>query len=132
MPQTNLAHAPQLLSLRSRALELQLLSPGLQLLRPVYLRPVLHNKRSHRNEKSIQYNEEQPLLTATRESPCKAMKTQYSQKCIIVFKKADLWQTDRETVERVSDFIFGGAPKSLQMVTAAMKLKDDYSLEGKL
>ena len=60
------------------------------------------------------------------------MKTQYSQKCIIVFKKADLWQTDRETVERVSDFIFGGAPKSLQMVTAAMKLKDDYSLEGKL
>ena len=62
----------------------------------------------------------------------KAMKTQYSQKCIIVFKKADLWQTDRETVERVSDFIFGGAPKSLQMVTAAMKLKDDYSLEGKL
>ena len=36
-----------------------------------------------------------------------------------------------ETVETVSDF-FGGAPKSLQMVTAAMKLKDAYSLEGKL
>ena len=35
------------------------------------------------------------------------------------------------TVETVSDFIFG-APKSLQMVTAAMKLKDAYSLEGKL
>ena len=33
------------------------------------------------------------------------------------------WQIDRETVETVSDFIFGGAPKSLQMVTAAMKLK---------
>ena len=42
------------------------------------------------------------------------------------------WQTDGETVETVSDFIFGGAPKSLQMVTAAMKLKDAYSLEGKL
>ena len=37
-----------------------------------------------------------------------------------------------EMVETVSDFIFGGAPKSLQMVTAAMKLKDSYSLEGKL
>ena len=40
------------------------------------------------------------------------------------------WQTDGETVETVSDFIFG-APKSLQMVIA-MKLKDAYSLEGKL
>ena len=41
-------------------------------------------------------------------------------------------QTDGETVETVSDFIFGGAPKSLQMMTAAMKLKDAYSLEEKL
>ena len=52
------------------------------------------------------------------------------------------WEIDGETVETVfiifyfiyyikSDF-FGGAPKSLQMVTAAMKLKDAYSLEGKL
>ena len=40
------------------------------------------------------------------------------------------WQIDRETMEIVTDFIFG-APKSLQMVTAAMKLKDAYSLEGK-
>ena len=44
------------------------------------------------------------------------------------------WQIDGETVEIVSDFIFfgGGAPKSPQMVIAAMKLKDTYSLEGKL
>ena len=42
-----------------------------------------------------------------------------------------LWEIDGETVETVSDF-FGGAPKSLQMVTAAKKLKDAYSLEGKL
>ena len=42
------------------------------------------------------------------------------------------WEIDRETVETVSDFIFGGLQKSLQMVTAAMKLKDAYSLEGKL
>ena len=41
------------------------------------------------------------------------------------------WQTDEETVETVSDFIFG-APKSLQMVITAMTLKDIYSLEGKL
>ena len=42
------------------------------------------------------------------------------------------WQIDGETVETVSEFIFGGAPKSLQMVTAAMKLKDACSLEEKL
>ena len=42
------------------------------------------------------------------------------------------WQIDGETVETVSDFFGGGAPKSLQMVIATMKLKDAYSLEGKL
>ena len=41
-------------------------------------------------------------------------------------------EIDGETVETVSDFIFWGAPKSLQMVTAAMKLKDAYTLEEKL
>ena len=41
------------------------------------------------------------------------------------------WEIDGETVETVSDFIFL-APKSLQMVISAMKLKDAYSLEGKL
>ena len=41
------------------------------------------------------------------------------------------WEIDGETVETVSDLIFG-PPKSLQMVIAAMKLKDSYSLEGKL
>ena len=42
------------------------------------------------------------------------------------------WEIGGETVETLSDLIFGGAPKSLQMVIAAMKLKDAYSLEGKL
>ena len=46
------------------------------------------------------------------------------------------WQVDGKTVGTVTDFIFlgggGSAPKSLQMVTAAMKLKDAYSLEEKL
>ena len=41
------------------------------------------------------------------------------------------WEIDGETVETVSDFILGGS-KKLQMVTEAMKLKDTYSLEGKL
>ena len=42
------------------------------------------------------------------------------------------WQLDGETMETVIDFIFWGAPKSLQMVTTAMKLKDTCSLEEKL
>ena len=42
------------------------------------------------------------------------------------------WEIDGETVVTVSDFILGGLQKSLQMVTAAMKLKDAYSLEEKL
>ena len=42
-----------------------------------------------------------------------------------------LWQIDGETMETMTDFILG-APKSLQMVTAAVKLKDTCSLEGKL
>ena len=42
------------------------------------------------------------------------------------------WEIDGETVETVLDFIFWGAPKSLQMMTAAMKLKDAYFLEEKL
>ena len=50
---------------------------------------------------------------------------------IIAFDPITSWEMDGETVETVSDF-FGGAPKSLQMVTAAMKFKDAYSLEEKL
>ena len=49
---------------------------------------------------------------------------------IVAYGLINSWQINGETVETVSDFF--GAPKSLQMVTAAMKLKDAYSLEGKL
>ena len=42
------------------------------------------------------------------------------------------WQINGQTIETVTDFIFSGAPKSLQMVIVAMKLKDAYSLEEKL
>ena len=62
MPRSNLAHAPQLLSLRSTACEPQLL-------KPTCLEPVLRNKRSHCSEKSVHPNEEQPPLAATREKP---------------------------------------------------------------
>ena len=54
------------------------------------------------------------------------------QKTIMASSPITSWQIDVETVEMVADFILGGAPKSLQMVTAVMKLKDAYSLEGKL
>ena len=55
------------------------------------------------------------------------------QKTKIIFASGPItsWEIDGETVDRVSDFIFW-APKSLQMVSAAMKLKDAYSLEGGL
>ena len=54
------------------------------------------------------------------------------QKTKIMAGPITSWKIDGETVETVSDFIFWGAPKSLQMVTAAMKLKDAYSLEEKV
>ena len=53
------------------------------------------------------------------------------QKTIMASGLITSWEIDGETVETVSYFIFW-APKLLQMVTAAMKLKDSYSLEGKL
>ena len=54
------------------------------------------------------------------------------QKTIIASSPITSWQTDGETMETVRDLIFGRFQKSLQMVTAAMKLKDVCSLEEKL
>ena len=51
---------------------------------------------------------------------------------IMVSSPITSWKIDGETMETVRDFTFGGIPKSLQMVTAAMKLKDTCSLEEKL
>ena len=56
----------------------------------------------------------------------------FVDKVIFLLFNITSWQIDGETVETVADFIFWRAPKSLQMVTAAMKLKVAYSLEGKL
>ena len=58
-------------------------------------------------------------------------KLNFQKTKIIASSPITSWQTDGETVETVLDFILE-APKSLQMVTAAMKLKDAYSLEEKL
>ena len=60
------------------------------------------------------------------------MKLNIQKTKIMAFGPITSWQIDGETVETVADFIFWGAPKSLQMVTAAMKLKDTCSLEAKL
>ena len=60
-----------------------------------------------------------------------ALRLTFRKLKIMAYGPITSWEIDGETVETVSDFIFG-APKSLQMVTSAMKLKDTYSLEGKL
>ena len=72
------------------------------------------------------------LMTVKEESKKVGLKLNIQKTKIMASGPITSWEIDGETVETVSDFIFGGAPKSLQMVTAAMKLKDAYSLEGKL
>ena len=65
------------------------------------------------------------------ESEKDPLKVNIQKTKIIALGPITSWEIDGETVETVSDFIFW-APKSVQMVTAAMKLKDAYSLERKL
>ena len=72
------------------------------------------------------------LMKVKEESEKFGLKVNIQKTKIMASGSITSWQIDWETVETVSDFIFWGAPKSLQMVTAAMKLKDAYSLEGKL
>ena len=71
------------------------------------------------------------LMKVKEESEKLGLKLNVLKTKIMASVPITLWQIDGETVETVSDFIFW-APKSLQMVTAATKLKDAYSLEGKL
>ena len=74
------------------------------------------------------------LMKVKEESEKVGFKLNTQKMKIMAFDHITSWEIDGETVETVSDLIFfwGGAPKSLQMVIAAMKLKDAYSLEGKL
>ena len=71
------------------------------------------------------------LMKVKEESEKVGLKLNIQKTKIMTSGPITSWQIDGETVETVSNFIFW-APKSLQMVTAAMKLKDAYSLEGKL
>ena len=72
------------------------------------------------------------LMKVKEESEKVGLKLTIQKMKIMASGPITSWQIDGETVETVSDFIFFLAPKSLQMVISAMKLKDSYSLEGKL
>ena len=99
-------------------------------------------KIARRNINNLRYADDTTLMAESEELKSLLMKVKVeSEKVglklniqktkIMASSPITSWQIDGETVETVSDFIFG-TPKSLQMVAAAMKLKDAYSLEGKL
>ena len=71
------------------------------------------------------------LMKVKEESEKVGLKLHIRKTTIMASGPINSWQKDGETIETVADFIFG-VPKSLQMVTAAMKLKESYSLEEKL
>ena len=74
------------------------------------------------------------LMKVKEESEKVGLKLNIQKTKIMASGPTTSWEIDGETVEIASDFVFvlGGLQKSLQMVTAAMKLKDAYSLEGRL
>ena len=100
-------------------------------------------KIAGRNNNNLRYADDSTLMAESRkelksfltkvkeESEKVGLKLNIQKTKIMASGPITSWQIDGETVETVSDFI-GGAPKSLQVVTAAMKLKDAYSLEEKL
>ena len=71
------------------------------------------------------------LMRVKEESEKAGLKLNIQRTKIMAYGPITSWEIDRETMETVSDFILG-APKLLQMVIAAMKSKDTYSLKGKL
>ena len=89
-------------------------------------------KIAGRNINNLRYADDTTLMAESEEelkSLLIGLKLNIQKTKIIASGPITSWQIDGETV---SDFLFFEAPKSLQMVTAAMKLKDAYSLEGKL
>ena len=72
------------------------------------------------------------LMKVKEESENVGLKLNIQKTKIMASGPITSWQIDGETMETVRDFILGGAPKSLQMVTAVMKLKDSCSLKEKL
>ena len=100
-------------------------------------------KIARRNNNNLRYAEDTTLMSESEEELKSllmkvkeeneevGLKLNIQKTKIMASGPITSWEIDGETVETVTDFIFG-APKSLQMVIAAMKLKDAYSLEGKL
>ena len=100
-------------------------------------------KIARRNINNLRYADDTTLMTENeeelksllmkvkKESEKVGLKLNIQKTKIMASGPITSWQIDGEIVETASDFIWG-APKSLQMVIAAMKLKDTYSLEGKL
>ena len=99
-------------------------------------------KIAGRNINNLRYADDTTLMAENKEPKSLLMKVKEESEKVglkLNIQKMNImasgpitsWEIDGETVETVSDFIFLGS-KSLQMVTAAMKLKDVYSLEGKL
>ena len=91
--------------------------------------PLLHKVRWHDPYGRKWRGTEEPLDES--ESGNVGLKLNIQKTKIMASGPITSWEIDGETVETVTDFIFG-APKSMQMVIAAMKLKDAYSLEKKL
>ena len=101
-------------------------------------------KMAGRNINNLRYADDTTLMAESKEElKCILMKVKEESEKVglkLNIQKTKImasgpitsWEIDGETVQTVSDFIFLGAPKSLQMVTAAMKLKDAYSLEENL
>ena len=101
-------------------------------------------KTAGRNRNNLRYADDTTLM-AESEEDLKSLMMKVKEESEKVGLKLNIQKTkimasgpitsrqiDGETMERVSDFLFWGVPKSLQVVIAAMKLKDAYSLEGKL
>ena len=100
-------------------------------------------KTAERNMNNLRYTDNTTLMAESKEelksllmkvkeeSKNVGLKLNIQKMKIMASGPITSWEIDGETVETVADFIFLGS-KSLQMVTAAMKLKDAYSLEGKL
>ena len=99
-------------------------------------------KTAGRNSNNLRYADDTTLMAESEEELKSPLMKEESEKVglklniqktqIMASGPITSWEIDVETVETVSEFIFWVAPKSLQMVIAAMKLKDAYSLEGKL
>ena len=99
-------------------------------------------KIAGRNINNYRYIDDTTLMAESKEIKCLLMKVKEESEKVhlkLNIQKTEVmasgpitsWQIDGETVETVADFILGSST-SLKMVTAAMKLKDAYSLEGKL